>query len=423
MAPSGRNHDGLLARVNFPLYTLQMLTSRHVLVAGGGGMSKTGVANGFEVYELYHNGERFMAEEVIRHETGTSVVMNCSVISNPKGNYLAVGQESHCQLYSISPKIIDLAEWKIEQTNLARRRKNSERAHDDNHHAENDYNREGFRKMTFEIQAQDSIQTDFTPEEPLQRVIKISHCAKLMATGGTDGHIRVWKFPKLIKKLDISAHSKELDDIDFSPNDKLIVSVAKDGLGIVWCAETGQKKISLKWNQPEGTKYLFKRCKFGIIEGEKDKCRLFTIANPAGRAGKQKGFLHQWDVDQNVVTKTVAIEESLSALAVRDDGRFLAIGTMFSGTVSVYVAFSMHRVLYVPGAHSMFVTGLEFLPLKGKGPPVSSDSEAAVLSISVDNRVCIHSLPYRHTLPAWIAILIIVFMLFLTFTFCSYLGL
>lgn len=47
MAPTRRNKDGLLARVNFPLYTLQMLTSRHILVAGGGGSSKTGVANGF----------------------------------------------------------------------------------------------------------------------------------------------------------------------------------------------------------------------------------------------------------------------------------------------------------------------------------------------------------------------------------------
>lgn len=47
MPPSRRRDDGLLARVNFPLYTVQMLTSRHVLVAGGGGSSKTGVANGF----------------------------------------------------------------------------------------------------------------------------------------------------------------------------------------------------------------------------------------------------------------------------------------------------------------------------------------------------------------------------------------
>jgi len=45
--PSRRNKGGLLARVNFPLYTLQMLTSRHILVGGGGGSSKTGVANGF----------------------------------------------------------------------------------------------------------------------------------------------------------------------------------------------------------------------------------------------------------------------------------------------------------------------------------------------------------------------------------------
>lgn len=39
--------DGLLAKVDFPLYTLQTLTNRHVLVAGGGGASNTGVANGF----------------------------------------------------------------------------------------------------------------------------------------------------------------------------------------------------------------------------------------------------------------------------------------------------------------------------------------------------------------------------------------
>lgn len=45
--PARRNKGGLLARVNFPLYTVQMLTSRHILVGGGGGSSKTGVANGF----------------------------------------------------------------------------------------------------------------------------------------------------------------------------------------------------------------------------------------------------------------------------------------------------------------------------------------------------------------------------------------
>lgn len=45
----------------------------------------------------------------------------------------------------------------------------------------------------------------------------------------------------------------------------------------------------------------------------------------------------------------------------------------------------------------MFVTGLEFLPVlsSNHNHTVSSVAEAAVLSISVDNHVCIHTLPYR----------------------------
>lgn len=52
MVSSRKGNDGLLARVNFPLYSMEMLTSRHVLVAGGGGSANTGVANGFVSSEL-----------------------------------------------------------------------------------------------------------------------------------------------------------------------------------------------------------------------------------------------------------------------------------------------------------------------------------------------------------------------------------
>lgn len=48
-----------------------------------------------------------------------------------------------------------------------------------------------------------------------------------------------------------------------------------------------------------------------------------------------------WEPEKAELLKAAAIDESLSALAVRDDGRFVAIGTMFSGSISIYIAFSL----------------------------------------------------------------------------------
>lgn len=40
------------AKVNFPLYAIEMLTDRHFVVAGGGGAAKTGVSNGFVCFKI-----------------------------------------------------------------------------------------------------------------------------------------------------------------------------------------------------------------------------------------------------------------------------------------------------------------------------------------------------------------------------------
>ncbi|KAK9872230.1 hypothetical protein WA026_017033 [Henosepilachna vigintioctopunctata] len=412
-----KNRDDILARVNFPLYAVQMLTNRHVIVGGGGGSSKTGVANGFEIFEISHNGKQFLAEEVTRHETGPSVVMNFCTYKNAKHSFIIAGQENYCQLYNVNSIItaengVENIGNEVEKNELRERKPKAKLKTDKNKNS---------KKLKFIINPADSVQSDFNGQEPLLRVIRVHPSGQLVATGGTDCHVRLWKFPSLKTAALLKGHTKEIDDLDFSSLNNLLVTVAKDGLGIVWDCLKAEEVCKLTWSQPEGSKYLLKRCRFGKIEDE-DFCAIYTLANPTGLARNQKSFLQKWLPESGQLIKSCTFDESLSALAVRDDGRFLAVGSMFSGSVSIHASFSLQKVLNVAGAHSMFVTGLEFLPVAADSHTVTSNAEAAVLSISVDNHVCIHTLYYRKTIPMWLAIVILVATLFLTFIFCAYLG-
>ncbi|KAK3925337.1 Prolactin regulatory element-binding protein [Frankliniella fusca] len=439
MAPT-RNNDGLLARVNFPLYTLQMVTSRHILVGGGGGSSKTGVANGFEIFEISHNGETFVAEEAVRHETGPSVVMNSAIYNDGKRTFLVAGQESHCQLYHMRMTVerekrnsISSADQKEGHSNDNQTRQRKKRGSGDKNSLNANENTKEKnlsngvskvqKRLNFEIKPADSIQTDFSKEEPLQKVVRISRNGEIMVTGGTDGFIRVWQFPTMNKMLNIKAHSKEIDDIDICPDSTTIASISKDGACCLWNIKTGKKTSTLTWETPANSKYLYKRCRFGIRGNGTDVDSLFTLVNPVGRLGNLKSYLQLWEPANGKLRKCHAFDESLAALAVRDDGMFVAVGTMFSGSVSIHIAFSLQRIMNVRNAHGMFVTGLEFLPTSLDGPAVTCPYEAAVVSISVDNRVCIHQVPFRHTMPVWLVLILMVALLCASFTVCSYFGL
>lgn len=264
-----------------------------------------------EIYEIYHNGKHFVAEEVVRHETGSNVVMNCAVTTDGHRSYLVAGQESHCQLYHVNSSIVEEGEEAVFSTDepngtpagSLRHRRSSVKPSGVEQIRRGSYipsstnnasssppsgadPNSNNRKIRFEIKTSDSVQTDFTQKDPLQRVVRLSPSGKLMATGGTDGHIRVWSFPRMKLVHDMALHSKEADDVDFSPDSKRLVSIAKDGQAVITSTESGKELFKLQWTVPEGTKYLFKRCRFSVYEGRAGKCRLFTIANPMGNAGK-----------------------------------------------------------------------------------------------------------------------------------------
>jgi prolactin regulatory element-binding protein len=81
--------------------------------------------------------------------------------------------------------------------------------------------------------------------------------------------------------------------------------------------------------------------RFGMVEGDVNNIRLFVLVNPVGRLGRRKAFLQLWLPEDGSLKRAVPCNDSLSALAVSDDGRFVAVGTMFGGSVSVYTAFNL----------------------------------------------------------------------------------
>ena len=59
-------------------------------------------------------------------------------------------------------------------------------------------------------------------------------------------------------------------------------SISKDGHALVWDLKKGKKHAEMGWDPPNKIKYLYKRIRFGRIEGESKRFKVFTIVNPVG---------------------------------------------------------------------------------------------------------------------------------------------
>lgn len=215
------NQAEVFARVDFPLYSIAMVSPRHVLVAGGGGSANTGVKNGYEIFEVTTDGEAVRGETVSRHFTGEfsiySLAVRASINNNlPHSVLLAAGHNQYCQLYRLS--LHTEKHGGSQESSLTNRRSNGVLAGSgvqEHFSSPPIYRSEQLKK----------VQIDYNQTEPYGKVVRVSLNGKFLATGGDDGHLRVFSFPDLDSVHDFATHDKEIDDIDFSPDSSKICSI------------------------------------------------------------------------------------------------------------------------------------------------------------------------------------------------------
>uniref|UniRef100_A0A1I7UXW1 WD_REPEATS_REGION domain-containing protein n=1 Tax=Caenorhabditis tropicalis TaxID=1561998 RepID=A0A1I7UXW1_9PELO len=407
----------LIGDSGVPAYALKKIGSRHILIAGGGGASKTGVKNEIQTH-LFTTGNPnqevgFQSQCVDTFDTETMATMNMDVacVSDEiSAKYvIAAGQENICVLYTTRG-------FKLNEEN------------DDN--------------LSFNITKVGQFRSDFHANNSYQKCVRFDKNSrgKIFATGGADGYIRIWDAQIVFRaenrdpqpKLSIQAHKADVDDIDFSSDSKSIISVGAEG-AFIWSTETGEQLLDVQFpiEISRGFKMRSVRC---TPLGDANGNTVFVAAyNSISRGSKdQASYLSLWTFNKErkvarpIVTKLMAKHQSISSLVVSECGNFTAVGTM-SGSVGVFDTHEFRRLYFSPEAHGLFVTGIEFVSkntppicedITKETPGVASGFQTAVVTLAADKTMQLHRVPYPPPQP-FSEFMFIISLLSVVFTWLS----
>ncbi|KAG9467530.1 hypothetical protein GDO78_014782 [Eleutherodactylus coqui] len=368
----GRRRHPDLYCAPFPLYAVRFhRDTGTVVTGGGGGASKTGIKNALHLLQLERISGRLSASLLHAHDTDTRATMNLALT----GDALAAGQDATCHVLRYQHR---QKEQRNDETGIsdrgARKRKPSK--------SNTEASAGGTKNETPEISLRSVtvVQTDFSPDN-LQKALCFTADSTKLLTGGADGCVRVWE----------------------------VVTVGQDFRCCLW--ESDQLLAELSWNEnlphiPEKM-YKYRACRFGKVLDQQTSLRLYTVQIPHKRERRPPPcYITKWDGQSFLPLLTEPCgNEVISCLAVSDCGTFLGLGSV-TGSVAIYISFSLQKLYYVQEAHGIVVTDLAFFPETTQGRALRGDNEAAMLSVAVDSRCKLHVLPNRRTYPLWLLIVL-----------------
>ncbi|CAI8044924.1 Prolactin regulatory element-binding protein [Geodia barretti] len=116
-------------------------------------------------------------------------------------------------------------------------------------------------------------QTDFS-SECYQKTVAFSCHGDRVVTGGSDGIVRVWKYPSLDKVCELKGHENEIETLSCHPSKEQVVSMCRGGKGVVWDLVNEDQEHWFTWTpgqlhtRPSEAKptYRFRACWYIMLD-------------------------------------------------------------------------------------------------------------------------------------------------------------
>jgi len=152
-------------------------------------------------------------------------------------------------------------------------------------------------------------------DPPLQNFSRSSPTGDVVATGGTDGALRLWKLgatPALLHECDTQ---EEVQDADFSGDGKLVASCDAGGVCRIWSTESGKETMQMTY-PVKGMNCRFVRF---VTVGVEEKI-LVVGQGPRGPA-----YIGLFNLEGKTQRETLVNKKPLTSLATASDHKRVAV--------------------------------------------------------------------------------------------------
>ncbi|GAA5847057.1 hypothetical protein JCM3766R1_000600 [Sporobolomyces carnicolor] len=417
---TGATHFGL--NVEFPVYSIAFTSDSSVVLAGGGGSSRTGVKNRLSMYEIDSKGKRFRLKT--QHELSKNEDAPMTIAIHRPSKTIAAGINSDAET---------LKSGKNENLRMF--------SYDD----QDESTRVASCLITFEQRKQTLESTD---PDHYQKVTCFSRTPNpltppLLALGSTSSQLSLLSLPNLTQVLPQLApaasstpdkvegggggfyEGEEIFDVDFNDKGDMLVGTSSTKL-CVWSTTnpttTGRsqdEKATRGRSEEEGDgeaefeplqvierpvlkKELactFRAAKFGR---QSTKTNLYTVVNssPSSSGGprsrgrraadqkkNKKSFVSLWDTTEWKLQKTRTIGlKPITSFDVSEDGTLLAYGSS-DLSIGILDAQTLRPIVTILKAHDFPSTCVRFNPAGTTLVSGSADNSVRVVNVpSVDER-------------------------------------